>query len=76
MSKKDVIAFVRKSFDDAIARVSNLTPEQITKTYNTGVGSGTSLDMLMMLLDHTTHHRASAEMYLRAKGITPAEYQF
>jgi uncharacterized damage-inducible protein DinB len=26
----------------------------------------------MGLLDHTTHHRASAEMYLRAKGITPA----
>jgi uncharacterized damage-inducible protein DinB len=32
--------------------------------------------MLLELLDHTTHHRASAEMYLRAKGITPTEYQF
>jgi len=30
----------------------------------------------MFLMDHTTHHRASAEMYLRAKGIAPAEYQF
>jgi len=76
MSKRDVIAFVRKSFDDAIAKVSNLTPEQITKTYNTGEGPRSGLDMLMGLLDHTTHHRASAEMYLRAKGITPAEYQF
>ena len=36
----------------------------------------TGLDMLLGVLDHTTHHRASAEMYLRAKGITPAEYQF
>jgi uncharacterized damage-inducible protein DinB len=27
-------------------------------------------------MDHTTHHRASAEMYLRAKGIKPTEYQF
>jgi len=36
----------------------------------------TGLEMLMFLMDHTTHHRASAEMYLRAKGITPAEYQF
>ncbi len=76
MSKKDVIAFVRKSFDDAIMRVSKLTPAQITKTYNTGAGSVSGLDMLLELLDHTTHHRASAEMYLRAKGITPAEYQF
>jgi uncharacterized damage-inducible protein DinB len=76
MSKKDVIAFVRKSFDDAIAKVSALTPEQIAKTYNTAYGPRTSLDMLMGMLDHTTQHRASAEMYLRAKGITPAEYQF
>jgi len=36
----------------------------------------TGLELLMFLLDHTTHHRASAEMYLRAKGITPTEYQF
>ena len=76
ISKTDVIAFVRKSFDDAIAIVSALTPVQIAKTYKTGYGPRTSLDILMGLLDHTTHHRASAEMYLRAKGITPAEYQF
>jgi uncharacterized damage-inducible protein DinB len=76
MSKKDVIAFVRKSFDDAIATVSKLTAAQIAKTYNTGEGPRSGLDLLMGLLDHTTHHRASAEMYLRAKGITPAEYQF
>jgi uncharacterized damage-inducible protein DinB len=36
----------------------------------------TGSDMLLGVLDHTTHHRASAEMYLRAKGITPVEYQF
>jgi hypothetical protein len=28
------------------------------------------------LLDHTMHRRASTEMYLRDKGITPPEYQF
>jgi uncharacterized damage-inducible protein DinB len=76
MKKKDVIAFVRTSYDDAIAKVSKLTPEQISKTYNTGGGAVSGLDMLLELLDHTTHHRASAEMYLRAKGITPAEYRF
>ena len=36
----------------------------------------TGLELLMFTLDHCTHHRASAEMYLRAKGITPANYQF
>lgn len=74
--KKDVIVFVRQSFDATIAKVSKLTPEQLSKTYASGEGSMTGLDLLMEMLDHTTHHRASAEMYLRAKGITPVEYEF
>jgi uncharacterized damage-inducible protein DinB len=70
------MVFVRKSFDASIETVSKLTPDQISKSYKTDEGSMTGLDLLMGLLDHTTHHRASAEMYLRAKGITPAEYQY
>ena len=76
MSKKDVMAFMRKSFDDAIAKVGALTPAQLSKTYNSSEGTMTGAELLLALMDHTTHHRASAEMYLRAKGITPAEYQF
>jgi len=76
MNKKDVLVFVRQSFDASIDKVSRLTPAQISKTYNSEEGSMTGLELLMFLMDHTTHHRASAEMYLRAKGITPTEYQF
>jgi uncharacterized damage-inducible protein DinB len=76
MSKKDVMAYVRQSFDQSIAIVSKLTPAQISNSYSGFGGSMTGLEVLMLVLDHTTHHRASAEMYLRAKGITPAEYQF
>ena len=76
MNKKDVIAFVRQAFDNTIDKVSKLTPQQLSKTYTGGEGTMTGLEILMFVMDHTTHHRASAEMYLRAKGITPAEYQF
>jgi uncharacterized damage-inducible protein DinB len=76
MNKKDVMAYVRQAFDSSIDKVSKLTPEQIAKTYKSGEGSMTGLELLMFLMDHTTHHRASAEMYLRAKGITPADYEF
>ena len=76
MNKKDVIAFLRTSFDSTIDKVSKLTPDQLSKTYSGGEGTMTGLEILMFVMDHTTHHRASAEMYLRAKGITPAEYQF
>src|ERR1700688_4953299 len=76
MSKKDVIAFVRKSLDSSIEKVSKLTSAQLSKTYNSGEGTMSGLELLMAMLDHTTHHRASAEMYIRAKGITPVEYEF
>jgi uncharacterized damage-inducible protein DinB len=76
LSKPDVIAFVKKSFDTAIERVSKLTPEQMAKSYQSNEGTMTGLELMMGMLDHTTHHRASAEMYLRAKGITPTEYEF
>jgi uncharacterized damage-inducible protein DinB len=76
MSKKDVMAFVGKSFDSSIEKVSKLTQAQLSKTYSTGEGTMSGVDLLLALLDHTTHHRASAEMYIRAKGITPVEYQF
>jgi uncharacterized damage-inducible protein DinB len=74
-SKADVIAFIKSSYDQAIDGVSKLTPEQLSKTYKSEEGSETGLELLMGMLDHATHHRASAEMYLRAKGIKPPEYQ-
>jgi uncharacterized damage-inducible protein DinB len=75
-SKADVIAFLKASFDKAIARVEAVKPSQLGETFKTGEGPETGLDLLLGMLDHTTHHRASAEMYLRAKGITPPEYSF
>ena len=76
MNKKDVVAFVGQSFDSAIATVSKLTAADLAKTFTSEEGKMSGLELIMAMLDHTTHHRASAEMYLRAKGITPAEYQF
>jgi uncharacterized damage-inducible protein DinB len=75
-SKADVIAFMKTSFDKAIERVEAISSDQLGKTFKTEEGSLTGQELLMGVLDHNTHHRASAEMYLRAKGITPPEYQF
>ena len=74
-SKADVIEFMKASFDKAIDTVSKLTPEQISKTYKNSGETATGADLLIGMLEHNAHHRASAEMYLRAKGITPPQYQ-
>jgi uncharacterized damage-inducible protein DinB len=33
------------------------------------------LNGMMLALDHTTHHRGQAIVYLRLNGITPPEYR-
>jgi uncharacterized damage-inducible protein DinB len=75
MSKTDVMAYVKAQYDKAIESASKLTPEQIEKSYKGGEGgSMNGLADLIAMLEHAAHHRASAEMYLRAKGITPPSY--
>ena len=74
-NKEAVIAFVKAEYDKTIDEVSKLTPEQLHKTYQGEEGSETGIELILGMLDHSTHHRASAEMYLRAKGIKPPEYE-
>jgi uncharacterized damage-inducible protein DinB len=75
MSKTDVMAYVKAQYDKAIESASKLTSEQIEKNYKGGEGgSMNGLADLIAMLEHAAHHRASAEMYLRAKGITPPSY--
>src|SRR5690348_12766434 len=54
--KADVVALMQKSFDAAIDTVSKMTPEQFAKTYNSGDGAMSGMEVVMFMLDHTTHH--------------------
>jgi len=47
MGKKDVMAFVQRSFDDVIDKVSKLTPAQLSKTHASKEGNLTGLELLM-----------------------------
>ncbi len=76
LSKAEVIAFLNKSFAYAESVLSKTTAEQLTKMYKAEGGQMSGLELVMLAFDHTTHHRAQTEMYLRAKGITPTEYTF
>ena len=69
------------SFAEQMAHLASdqaglLAPFSSEKPKPSKPASMSKKDVIAFVLDHTTHHRASAEMYLRAKGITPAEYQF
>ncbi len=74
MGKADVIKFVKSSYDKAIGDVEKLSSAQLEKSYQTPEGKTDGLTTLIAMLEHAAHHRACAEMYLRAKGIKPPSY--
>jgi uncharacterized damage-inducible protein DinB len=74
MGKADVMKFVKSSYDKAIGDVEKLSSAQLEKTYQTPEGKTDGLTTLIAMLEHAAHHRACAEMYLRAKGIKPPSY--
>jgi uncharacterized damage-inducible protein DinB len=74
--KADVVAFVRSSFESAEADVSKLTLDDMSKTYKMGNRQMSGMELILGMFVHTAHHRSAAEMYLRAKGVTPPAYQF
>lgn len=76
LNKADVIAFLKKSNEYCQKVLAGATADQLAKSYKIEDGEMTGTEILMLSFDHTTHHRAQAEMYLRSKGIKPTEYKF
>lgn len=66
LDKASVIQYLGASFDYVIQSVSRLTPRQADK----------NIEGLLFAMDHTTHHRGQCVVYLRTRGIKPAEYQY
>ena len=75
--KATVLKALADSFDYSARVLDGLTETQLAKVVDLGEGpQGSAADGIMLALDHTTHHRGQTVVYLRLKGITPAEYQF
>src|SRR4051812_9391822 len=75
-TKADVISYLNKSFDYCLDVLQKASTAQMDKSYKAEGGSMGGWDLVMLALDHTTHHRAQCEMYLRVKSITPTSYVF
>ncbi|HTQ57279.1 MAG TPA: DinB family protein [Bryobacteraceae bacterium] len=74
--KASVLKMLNTSYDFAIATLENLKPEQLHATYDSPDGKMTGVELLLLATDHTAHHRGQCIVYLRAKGIKPANYEF
>jgi uncharacterized damage-inducible protein DinB len=79
LEKKLVLSILAQSFDFCIAQLPKLTKEQLEKGVNVdwrGRPDVSGRQLLIGMFVHTAHHRAQAEVYLRAKGFKPPVYEF
>lgn len=76
VTKESAVAALQASYDFALGELAKIDDSKLMETVDTGDGKMTMLEGVMLLIDHSTNHRASAEMYLRVKGIKPADYRF
>ena len=68
-----------RSFDYGIEKIAAFTPAQLDRIYKVDWFGRPEISGRLLVLGmhtHTAHHRGQAEVYLRAKGITPPAYRF
>jgi uncharacterized damage-inducible protein DinB len=74
--KASVLKTLNDSYDFSIAALTGLDHERMFQTFDSPAGKMTGMELLLLATDHTAHHRGQCIVYLRAKGIKPAQYQF
>jgi uncharacterized damage-inducible protein DinB len=76
--KANVLKLLNTSYDFVIAALDNLDHERMMQPFDSPTGNGkmTGMELYMMAVDHTAHHRGQCIVYLRMKGIKPVDYQF
>jgi uncharacterized damage-inducible protein DinB len=66
-----------KAFDAGAAAIGSLSDADLaTKVVETPEGKMTALEAVLLVFDHTEHHRGQAIVDLRYKGIKPVDYEF
>lgn len=75
-SKAVTTKYLNELFDWSIGVVRQLTPADLSKSFQGGRGPAmTGLDLLLNAMVHTAHTRGYSDMYLRNKGVKPPTYQ-
>lgn len=73
-SKQDMIDKIEETFDLAIQLISELEVAKLEDRLDYFGLDRTKRQILLLLSDHITHHRAQMLVSLRLNGITPPRY--
>ncbi|SFU27077.1 Uncharacterized damage-inducible protein DinB (forms a four-helix bundle) [Pustulibacterium marinum] len=72
--KEEIIAILKNAFENGKTAVANTKELDLKTTVDFFAGPKTKLQILNLLQDHVTHHRAQTIVYLNLKGIEPPRY--
>lgn len=78
-TKAEIVANLTASFDFVLSVLPKLSAEQLAKSYKVDwreKPEATGREIMLNMFQHTAHHRAQAEVYLRLNGVTPPFYLF
>ncbi len=77
LSKAEIRSMMEANFDEIMNAISELTEEQLAETRPFGPDNPiTVAQVILFAHDHTTNHRAKANLYLRMNDIVPPNYKF
>ena len=73
-SKAEMITTIDKIFDETIQLITQFDTANLNDELDYLGLNRTKRQILMLLADHITHHRAQMLVYLRLNGISPPRY--
>jgi uncharacterized damage-inducible protein DinB len=76
VEKAAAIKDLEGSFDYCTKVFDGLDESRLSQMHGEGKGRFSTLDVMLGVMIHVSHHRGQAEVYLRVKGIVPPEYKW
>jgi uncharacterized damage-inducible protein DinB len=73
-NKECIITELNETYDFAIYVLRHFNPLQLSDTVTFFAGPMNKIQIINLLNDHQTHHRAQMLVYLRLNGIKPPDY--
>ena len=75
MDKDSIMNVLTQTYEHALKALKQFPPHHLTDTVAFFAGPMTKLQIINLINDHQTHHRAQIIVYLRIKGIKPPPYR-
>lgn len=73
-SKEEMIALIDSTFDETITLIENFDTAHLDDQLDYFGLNRTKRQILLLLADHITHHRAQMLVSMRLNGLTPPRY--